>query len=192
MPKRGRLPETLYGTCAAGGVYLRPPLWADYEEWAALRRANRDFLQPWEPRWKKQHLSRHNYKASMERFLTLIKEDKVYPFHVFSDKNTKNLIGACNLTQIRRGSLQSAHIGYWIGNEYSRQGYARASIQTVLKFGFEGLGLHRIVAAVHKDNEASISLLAGIGFVHEGLARSYLKVDGVWTDHLIFSKLAND
>ena len=192
MPKRGRLPTSLYETCASGGVHLRTPQWADYDEWVNLRRTNKAFLQPWEPSWKETHLSRQSYKAQMQRFSKMIAADEAYPFHVFSGKSSNDLVGACNLTQIRRGSLQSAHIGYWIGNEYLRQGYAKASIRAVLKFGFEDLGLHRIIAAVHPDNQASINLLAGLGFVHEGIARGYLKVDGRWSDHLIFAKLVTD
>ena len=35
---------TIEGT----GVVLRPPLMADYEEWATLREKSREFLTPWE------------------------------------------------------------------------------------------------------------------------------------------------
>src|SRR5207253_3054962 len=38
-------------------VRLRPPRAADYAEWSVLRRASRDFLQPWEPAWPADELS---------------------------------------------------------------------------------------------------------------------------------------
>ncbi len=192
MSKRGQIPKPLFEPCAGGGVHLRVPAWADFEYWVELRRANRDFLQPWEPSWKEAHLSRHAYKARLAQFKTMISNDTAYPFHVFRSGNNSRLVGACNLTSVKRGSLQSAHIGYWVGRDFARQGYARASVRAVTRFAFEDLGLHRLTAAVQENNHASIKLLEGTGFVLEGKARSYLKVDGRWQDHLIYGRLTTD
>lgn len=192
MSKRGRLPKPIFEPCAGGGVQLRVPKWADFEEWVDLRRSNRDHLQPWETTWKDEHHSRHTYKTRLAQFKRLIAEDAGYPFHVFRSDDTNRLVGACNLTSVRRGSLQCAHIGYWVGQEYARNGYARASVRAVLRFAFEDLGLHRVSAAVQADNEASINLLETTGFTKEGLARAYLKVNGSWEDHLIYARLSSD
>jgi len=172
-------------------VQLRAPKWADFEAWVDLRRANRDHLQPWEPTWKDEHLRRQNYKARLAQFKTMIAADTGYPFHVFRADDNR-LVGACNLTYIRRGSLQCAHIGYWIGQEFSRNGFARASVRAAMRFAFDDLGLHRISAAVQVENEASIKLLESTGFTQEGVARSYLKVDGQWQDHVIYARLSSD
>ena len=39
------------------GVKLRPHRAADFAEWAQLRAASRDFLQPWEPTWPPDDLT---------------------------------------------------------------------------------------------------------------------------------------
>jgi len=192
MSKRGHIPKPLFEPCTSGGVVLSVPKWADFEEWVDLRQVNKDYLQRWEPTWKDQHLTRHAYKAKLAHFKNLISQDDAYPFHVFRADDTNRFVGACNLTSVKRGSLQSAHIGYWIGQAYGRNGYARAAVRVVSRFAFEDLGLHRITAAVQVENVASIKLLESAGFVQEGLARSYLKVDGAWQDHLIYAKLATD
>ncbi len=191
MPKRGQTPKSLIEPCAGGGVSLRAPTWADFEHWTELRRANEDYLKPWEPSWDAAHLSRATYKARLAKFKKMISQDEAYPFYVFR-ADTNQLVGACNLTQIKRGSLQSAHIGYWVGETYIRKGFARASVRAVLRFAFEELGLHRVSAAVQADNQASIKLLENLGFTKEGLARDFLKIDGTWTDHLIYAKLSHD
>lgn len=121
----------------------------------------------------------------------MITADRGYPFHVFRADDNR-LVGACNLTQVQRGSQQSAHIGYWIGKAYARNGFARASVRAVMRFAFDDLGLHRINAAVHADNQASIQLLETAGFIKEGVARNYLKVDAHWQDHFIYAKLSTD
>ncbi len=192
MSKRGRLPKPIFEPCQGGGVILRVPVWADYEDWVNLRRENRAHLQPWEPMWKEEHLGRQAYKARLARFKSMISHDQAYPFHLFKADQNKCLIGACNLTNVQRGSHQSAHIGYWVGKAYGRQGYARAAVQAALRFAFNDLGLHRIVAAVQPNNTASIRLLKSAGFTHEGVARSYLKIDGHWQDHEMFAKLSSD
>lgn len=191
MSKRGHIPKPIYEPCAGGGVQLRVPKWADFEDWVNLRRANRDHLQPWEPTWKDEHLSRQSYKTRLAQFKNMITKDTGYPFHVFRTDDNR-LVGACNLTSVQRGFLQSAHIGYWVGEAYARKGFARAALRATLRFAFDDLGLHRISAAVQADNLASINLLETTGFTREGLARSYLKIDGRWQDHLIYARLSSD
>jgi len=191
MARRGKTPKTIFAPCRGGGIELRQPLWADYDDWATLRRANREHLTPWEPSWNAAHLTRPSYRARLASFKTMVAGDKGYPFHIFRADDDQ-LVGACNLTHVKRGSLQSAHIGYWVAAEYARKGFARAAIGGVLRYAFEELGLHRINAAVGLDNTASIQLLKNCGFHEEGLAREYLKIDGAWVDHLIYAKLNHD
>ncbi len=42
-------------------MFLRPPIQNDFDDWAALRRKSREFLEPWEPSWSPDHLSRKNF-----------------------------------------------------------------------------------------------------------------------------------
>lgn len=191
MSKRGHIPKPIFEPCAGGGAQLRVPKWADFEDWVNLRRANRNYLQPWEPTWKEQHLSRQSYKSRLAQFKKMIAADTGYPFHVFRADDNR-LVGACNLTHVQRGALQCAHIGYWVGQEYARNGFARASLRASLRFAFDDLGLHRVSAAVQADNVASIKLLETTGFTKEGVARSYLKIDNIWQDHIIYAKLSTD
>ena len=39
-------------------VRLRPPRFADYRAWQALREQSRAFLEPWEPVWESDMLTR--------------------------------------------------------------------------------------------------------------------------------------
>ena len=191
MPKRGRAPKPLFEPCAGGGVELRAPSWAEFEDWVNLRKINKGFLQPWEPFFEETRLTRLAYRARLSSFKSLVAADKAYAFNVFR-KDRDVLVGACNLAQIQRGSSSSAHIGYWVGEAHTRQGFTQAAVRSVLRFAFTDLKLHRVSAAVQVDNKASIKLLQSTGFQNEGLARGYLKINGQWRDHLIFAKLSND
>jgi len=188
----GRKSVKVLSEQAPGGrVELRRPKWADFEDWTNLRRRNKDFLSPWEPDWSEAHLSRNSFKVRLAGYNRMIEQGTAYPFHVFAGADLR-LVGACNITQVQQAPAQSAALGYWIGQEYARKGFARAAIRAALKHCFDDLGLHRVMAAVQSSNEPSKSLLWDLGFSFEGTARSYLKINGQWRDHDIYSRLSSD
>jgi ribosomal-protein-alanine N-acetyltransferase len=102
------------------------------------------------------------------------------------------LVGAITLGQVRRGVVQSATLGYWIGQPYARNGYATAAVEAVVSFAFDSLGLHRVEAACVPENLASQGVLMKQNFKLEGRATSYLRINGVWRDHLLFARVSPD
>ncbi|MBI1235860.1 MAG: GNAT family N-acetyltransferase [Alphaproteobacteria bacterium] len=172
-------------------LVLRAPRAEDYEAWAKLRAASRRHTEPWEPSWTEDELTRTAYRGRLRRYDLDWKEGRGAPFFVIR-KRGNLLIGACNLNNIKRGVMQSADIGYWIGAPYVRQGYARQAVRRVLAFAFSELHLNRIEAAVQPANTVSRTLLEEIGFQHEGLARRLLFIAGEWRDHDRLALLAGD
>ncbi len=184
--------HTVLKTHAAGGALtLRHPRWADFEAWADLRRENKDWLAPWEPGWSDANINRISYRTQLSRFKKLVQNGQAYPFHIFYGAD-ETLIGACNLTHVEKGSAQSARLGYWVGQRFARNGFARSSVGAVTQFAFDTLGLHRVEAGVQPDNAASITVLESQSFTFEGTARGYLKINGEWRDHTIYAKLSSD
>jgi ribosomal-protein-alanine N-acetyltransferase len=172
-------------------VRLRPPRSGDFHEWAALRAASRAFLQPWEPTWPADDLTR----AAFRRRLTLYARDRDlgqgHAFFIFR-RTDEALVGGINLRGVTRGVAQSAAIGYWAGAAYARQGYTLSALKALTAFSFDVLGLHRLEAACCTDNTPSRRLLLKAGFTEEGTARSYLKINGIWRDHLTFGLIGDE
>ena len=183
--------ETHETVLTGEGVRLRHPSLEDYDAWAKLRYHSRAHTEPWEPAWAEDELSRAAFKRRLRRYTQDIESGQGYPFFVFRSEDDV-LLGACNLNNVRRGVLQAADIGYWIGAPYVRKGHARAAVRRVLAYAFGPLRLHRVEAAIRPDNNASRALLASVGFTPEGLARQYLKIRGDWCDHLKFAILSGD
>ena len=102
------------------------------------------------------------------------------------------MIGGLTIGYIRRGAAQCCMIGYWMGERHAGQGHMVAALQLVIPYIFSSLQLHRIEAACIPENERSIRLLEKAGFQREGYLRDYLKINGQWRDHLMFSLLARD
>ncbi|MDE3116559.1 MAG: GNAT family N-acetyltransferase [Pseudomonadota bacterium] len=173
------------------GVYLRYPRMADYAEWAGLRRESRDFLIPWEPVWATDEFSKRAFRHRLKRYHRDARQDQAYAFFVFR-REDHVLVGGCTLSNVRRGVAQCCTLGYWVGERYARQGYMFDAVKVLVPFVFGTLGLHRIEAACVPSNEPSRNLLAKAGFREEGLALSYLQINGGWRDHVLFALLEDE
>ncbi len=176
----------LYGS----RVYLRPPHASDYPQWAELRRQSRRFLEPWEPTWTPDELDRSAYSERLTRYSKDRREDTGHAFFIFLIESAE-LVGGINL-QVRRGVAQSGQIGYWMGERFAGRGYMSEAVGVIKSHAFSTLALHRLEAACIPDNERSVRLLKKAGFALEGHIRSYLKINGRWRDHLLFSTVEGD
>ena len=172
-------------------VRLRAPRMGDFQAWSILRHASQGFLQPWEPTWPSDDLTR----AAFRRRLALYQRDQDlgqgHAFFVFRSHDNV-LVGGVTLRNILRGVAQTGTLGYWIGEPHARRGYTLEAVTAVTRFAFGRLGLHRLEAACCPDNNASRRLLLKAGFDLEGKARGYLKIDGRWRDHLLFGKVREE
>jgi [ribosomal protein S5]-alanine N-acetyltransferase len=173
------------------GVWLRPPQMADYAAWAELRALSRAHLVPWEPAWPRDDLSRSAYRRRLRHYQREAREDLGYAFLIFECVEDR-LVGGVTLSSIRRGVTQTAMLGYWLGHPFGGRGYMTDAVRAVLSHALEGLRLHRIEAAVQPENTRSAKVLERLGFRQEGLARSYLKINGTWQDHFLYGFLAED
>lgn len=171
--------------------YIRPPTPQDWRPWAELRALSRDFLTPWEPTWPPDALSRASFARRLRRQAQEWRDDLSYSFLVF-DRQTDAVVGGLGLTNVRRGVTQTGTLGYWAGKPYARQGYISAATRLMLDFAFTHIGLHRVEAACLPGNDASRTLLERVGFTHEGYARGYLRIDGVWRDHVLYAILSDE
>jgi ribosomal-protein-alanine N-acetyltransferase len=170
-------------------VVLRPPRTGDYGAWSELRRRSRAFLQPWEPTWPADDLSRAAFRRRLSAYQRDMDLGYGYAFLVFR-RIDGELVGGITLSNIRRGVAQMGQIGYWVGETHQRKGYTLAAVRAVTGFAIGRLGLHRLEAACIPENEASRTLLLKAGFELEGRAQAYLKINGDWRDHLLFGLVA--
>lgn len=172
-------------------IFLRPPRLGDFDGWARLRDGSRGFLAPWEPTWPEDALSRPAFRRRLASYTLDWRKDTGYNFFVFR-RSDNALVGGIGLANLRRGVVQSASLGYWMGAPFAGQGHMTEALGATLGFAFDRLGLHRLDAACLPNNAASRRLLGKCGFREEGYARKYLCINGVWQDHVLFGLLAED
>jgi ribosomal-protein-alanine N-acetyltransferase len=171
-------------------VTLRLPAIGDYREWAALRGESRSFLEPWEPRWSPEELDRAAWRHRIHRYREDYVQGTAIAFFIF--EKSGRLAGGITLGNIRHGVTQSGHIGYWIGERHAGRGLMTDAVNTLTRFAFDTLRLHRIEAACIPGNARSIRVLEKAGFRREGLLRSYLRINGFWQDHYLYARIVDD
>ncbi|WP_071797627.1 GNAT family N-acetyltransferase [Natronohydrobacter thiooxidans] len=172
-------------------LYLRLPQHSDFREWSDLRRLSAGFLTPWEPTWSDDHLTRRAFTNRVSWATRCYKADTALPLFIFR-RDDEALVGAITLDNIRRGPAQAGTLGYWVGAPYARQGYMREAIGVIVHHAFSVMDLSRIEAACLPENEASRAVLERAGFKYEGVAQSYLQINGRWRNHVLYANLRLD
>jgi ribosomal-protein-alanine N-acetyltransferase len=156
---------------------------ADAEELAALRLANRAYLERFEPDWEEP--DRHYSTAGVRAWIT----DSNERFAIVEDGA---IAGMVSLTGISRGSLQSCMIGYFVDEARAGRGLASRAVAETAGIAFGELGLHRVEAGTAVENVASQRVLERNGFTLVGRLRKHLQIRGTWVDHFLWEKLADD
>ena len=172
-------------------MVLRLPIHTDFAPWVELRVDSRAFLTPWEPVWAADHLSRKSFTNRVYWAQRASRNGTALPLFLF-ESSTDMLLGAITLDNIRRGPAQAGTLGYWIGERYARQGYMSEAIRAVVHHAFAVMDLSRIEAACLPENTASRGVLESTGFKYEGVAQSYLQINGRWRNHVLYANLRND
>lgn len=172
-------------------MFLRPPQHADMRAWVNLRKMSKEFLAPWEPTWAGDHLSRKNFTNRVYWAKRSVAQGTALPLFLFR-RADQALLGALTLDNIRRGPAQAGTMGYWTGGTFARQGFMREAIGAVVHYAFTELDLSRIEAACLPENQPSRGLLEKSGFKYEGVAQSYLQINGRWRTHVLYANLRHD
>jgi ribosomal-protein-alanine N-acetyltransferase len=104
------------------------------------------------------------------------------------EAHSAGLIGDCGF-RVDGDTVGTAEIGYRLGREHWRKGYASEAVAGVIDWAFESLGLHRVVAIIDTRNTRSIALAERLGFRREAhFVENYREPDG-WSDEYLYALL---
>lgn len=171
-----------------GPVRLRPLNRKDRREYTEVRRANVDWLRPWEatvpdPTWEAP-----GFWEMRSQFARAAREGRSLPFVIEAGGRFR---GQLTVSGFQWGSLASATIGYWIDRRVAGQGLTPIAVALATDHCFAA-GLHRMEIAIRPENTASLRVVEKLGFRDEGIRERYMHIDGDWRDHRIFSLLTED
>ncbi len=152
---------------------------------------NASHLAPFEPRRAADFLSPETWARNLSERQRLFAEDRGCHLFVFRP-GEQRVIGAVNLQNFVRGALQACHLGYSIAAAEQGKGLMHEALVHALAYAFGELDMHRVMASHLPTNRRSAQLLARLGFVAEGYARRYLRIDGEWRDHVLTAITAEE
>ena len=115
-------------------------------------------------------------RKSATEFIQLANEISSILFGVFIKENDKPIgnVRLFNIHSIHKRAELS--LLFYDKNEWSK-GYATESVNAVINYGFNTLGLHRIIADYYATNIASSKMFSKVGFVIEGVFREHFLVE---------------
>jgi RimJ/RimL family protein N-acetyltransferase len=136
--------------------------------------------------------TREHVDALVERCL---REQKVEPrssyFLAATLKGTDEIAGQAIL-RVRSAQHRQGEIGWAVAEFHQGKGLATEIGFALLRFGFETMGLHRIVARSRKENFASRRVMAKIGMREEGILRENVWARGEWCSSVQCSILSHE
>jgi RimJ/RimL family protein N-acetyltransferase len=106
-------------------------------------------------------------------------------------RDTGDLVGDVNLLWLSEEHRQG-EFGFVFNPAFHGNGYAREAAAEMLRLGFEGLGLHRIVGRCDGRNGASANLMAKLGMRREAHYVQNEVVKGEWTDEIVYAMLESE
>ena len=155
----------------------------DTEQFFDFLMRNKEFFRRWSPAYEESYFSVWYHKSWLESIEKEMNEGRQIKFGVYQRSNPNRIIGTVSFSNIIKGVFQSCFLGYRIDEHETKKGFASEAIARGVKYMFEEIKIHRIEANIMPVNTASIRVMEKLEFENEGLAKKYLKVNGIWEDH---------
>jgi len=165
-------------------MVVRTPIKGDGARYARYYTRNREFLQPFSPRFDSGMFSATEWEASIPLIQQQFAGGTAARFVLVEGDD---IIGVANLTQMPRSPSYSALLGYTLSEQHQGRGLMNSALADILHWAFRIRQLHRVMANYMPRNERSGRLLRKLGFQVEGYARDYLLINGEWEDHVLSS-----
>lgn len=173
-------------------LILRTLSLEDAEELYRFRTENAEFFKPWSPLYHKDYFTPEYHKNNLVQIESDILKGSLVQFGVYTKTAPEKMIGSVVFSNIIMGPFKSCFLGYRIDKDEINKGYAAEAITAGCNYMFTQRKLHRIEANIIPRNTASIRAIEKAGFVHEGISKKYLNINGVWEDHLHYVLLNDD
>ncbi len=116
-----------------------------------------------------------------------------YELGIVLKTQPREVIGGAGITHIDSGQ-GTAELGYWLAEDYWRQGIMSEAVRKLISFSFEDLKLRRLIIPAFSGNAASNGLAKKLGFTFEGKLRqaAVCKATGEIHDENMHSLLRNE
>ncbi|WP_313074564.1 GNAT family N-acetyltransferase [Lacrimispora sp.] len=132
----------------------------------------------------------YNRTSFQEILEKLVEEQETGVHYMYLVMNAQDeVIGRVNLTDVIKGPLNKAELGYRIGEKDQGKGFATAAVKLIIRQANLVHKLHRIEAGTSPENIGSQIVLIKNGFKFVGKYSQYIFQGDSWADSLLFEKV---
>ncbi|GAA1316585.1 GNAT family protein [Leucobacter albus] len=152
-----------------------------------LLRENRAWLEPWEatyPGIPGPTPGEVSLRPTIKRMLRQFDEGRGVPFVITYDGA---VVGQLSASDVSRGALWSASVGYWIDAGHAGRNITPTAVALAIDYLFATVGLHRVEICIRPENAASLRIVEKLALRYEGRRLRYIHIDGAWRDHDSFA-----
>ncbi|MEO1236455.1 MAG: GNAT family protein [Planctomycetota bacterium] len=158
------------------------------EEVFALVERNRDHLGPWMG-WVEAAQSVEDILQVKREAAEKYAERSQLALHIFE---AERMVGAIALHELD-DPHGSAEFGYWLDEAAQGRGLVTRSAKTLLDYGFDEYGLHRVYLTADAKNVRSIAVAERLGMRREGeMKQDCLMPGGRYRDSVLYAVLADE
>lgn len=166
---------------------LRLPEPGDVNAIVTFYRDNADHLQAGSPIKPPSFYTPEHWAARVRDAHEEFQKDRACNLFIFTAGREDEILGFANFTVFVRGGFHACYLGYGLARSAQGQGLMTEALREAVRYVFEDLNIHRIMANHTPENVRSDAVLRRLGFVREGYAKEYLRLGGRWRDHVLTS-----
>lgn len=183
IPNLSKLPLTI----ETARLKLRPWTVDDLEAiWPVVSDPTFPRFMSW-----RAHEDKSETREWLEGSARVVSSNEEIRWAIECDGKAIGAIGLHEITwQVRAFRLDRAELGYWLAPSHQKQGYMTEAVQAVVRFGFDTIGLHKIMVTCMAENAASRRVIEKAAFRWVGRAEDDVWRDGKWHAHLIYELTA--
>lgn len=171
-----------------GSLELRPLERGDAADIFRIMDTQREYLGEWLP-----FVPKTTELADSQEFVDGAVRDASSGYsYTYTIRSNGELAGIIGFKEIDYINCRT-EIGYWLSEPFQGQGLAVRSVEALLPFGFEALGMNRIQIKCAVGNTKSSRIPRKLGFEFEGIERDgELEASGEYADIEVYSLLRRE
>lgn len=144
----------------------------------------RAFLKPWEPARNDAYYSMEVCELRVQEMRRDFLEENAVVLCLLSEDESR-MLAYSNYSNIIRGVFCACSLGYSLRESEQGKGVITQALSAGIDYMHKQQNIDRIQANYMPRNDKSGAVLARLNFKKEGFAERYLKIDGVWEDHIL-------
>ncbi len=138
--------------------------------------------------WVEKTLSPKDTEANIVERIEKFNNKEAASFYAVYENQWIGSVGFISLDK----KNNEGEIGYWILSDFEGKGLMTECVKASIKYGFEELGLNRIVIKCNSKNTKSAAIPKRLGFTLEGTLRENRLVKDEYHDTFIFGLLKGE